>query len=405
MNYRHFVPEEKRALQRKNWLYSLGAILAIALYSTQFYLFNSGTLQISHMALLLFCGVCLLKYRADKPLFKGKTLLLFTAFIGYSTFVNLFYYLLRPEHEVYLVRSSLYLWFDYLIFISLITFNRLIPVSLFRKIYTIPFLVGLASIVLFYISGLGRYSYPPRYNAFFNDPNQMAFWTLCTLAVVIITESNKWIKRVMLLLAVFVCVVSMSRSGFSGLIFVLIGYFWNGFRALFAKKNRWKTLTAILFIVVVLAYTIKQYTNIMTTGGLNLFQRLIQTNVVNELTVRGYGILVHNPEYLFIGYGGGDMMRLGHPVEIHSTWGGILFYYGVIGLGLFVGFVYKLLRPLPIPALLVALGPMVYSFFTYGARTPIFYIFLAILFSYNQYIKPKQYDKLSDIQCSNSPVQ
>lgn len=405
IGYKHSTSAVKLALRRKKKLHYLGGLLALALFSTQFYLFSSGSLQLSHIMLLLFVALCAILYKTDRGMVKGTMFVLFTSFMLYSSCVNIWYYFFRVGHDTALLRASLYLWFDYIIFLSILQYSRFLTFSLFRKVYVYPFLASLLFLVAVYCLGLGRYDYAPRYNAFFNDPNQMAFWVLCALAVIVITEPNKWVKRAALIFAVWACLVSMSRAGFLGMLVLLSGYFYPNIKKLFVRKNLWKLILFVAGLVVAGGVSVKIYLGSQLANRLNIWERLMDTNMLGELVSRGYGLLLQNPEYLLVGYGGGELLALNHELEIHSTWGGILFYYGVIGLGLFVGFVYKILRPLPMPALLVALGPMVYSFFTYGARTPIFFIFLAVLFSYNRYIKPEQHDKLSNIQCSNSPVQ
>ena len=181
---------------------------------------------------------------------KGTMFVLFTSFMLYSSCVNIWYYFFRVGHDTALLRASLYLWFDYIIFLSILQYSRFLTFSLFRKAYVYPFLASLLFLVAVYCLGLGRYDYAPRYNAFFNDPNQMAFWVLCALAVIVITEPNKWVKRAALIFAVWACLVSMSRAGFLGMLVLLSGYFYPNIKKLFVRKNLWKLILFVAGLVV-----------------------------------------------------------------------------------------------------------------------------------------------------------
>lgn len=107
----------------------------------------------------------------------------------------------------------------------------------------------------------------------------------------------------------------------------------------------------------------------------------------SQVEGRGLFSFLDYPQYLIFGAGQGAH-GLYNPTgnEIHSTWLGILFYYGIIGISLFLIFLYQIFKKLSLSNKMILLGPMLYGFTTYSARTIIFWFLLAafLLFSNNK---------------------
>jgi hypothetical protein len=104
-------------------------------------------------------------------------------------------------------------------------------------------------------------------------------------------------------------------------------------------------------------------------------------SVRTQLLVRGYIRFVEAPQFLLYGAGQGGDDRFGefegYVYEIHSSLAAVLFYYGILGLILFLAFIWKLF---PIKHNLLFLSPLfVYGLFTYGLRAPYFWIALGFL--------------------------
>jgi hypothetical protein len=95
------------------------------------------------------------------------------------------------------------------------------------------------------------------------------------------------------------------------------------------------------------------------------------------------------PEYILWGAGHGEHERFngtagdGHAgTEVHSSFIGLLFYYGIFGASLFIVFIFFAIRKVPVPALLILLITFVFGLTTYSLRTPIFWVMLAFITSY-----------------------
>ena len=71
-----------------------------------------------------------------------------------------------------------------------------------------------------------------------------------------------------------------------------------------------------------------------------------------------------------------------HGLEIHSTWAGVLFYYGFPGISMFIWFLKVVIERLNFYQICILMGPLVYGFSTFGLRTPIFWIVIsAVIFA------------------------
>ncbi len=241
---------------------------------------------------------------------------------------------------------------------------------------SIPLLLAL----LFYFAGLGNYTFAPRYSGMFNDPNQMAFWVLCSLSSILLLSQNRLLNTTLFIVSVILCIATMSRSALVGLLPLGLGFYIKWFS--YIKRTSFKIASIVLVAMIIALITVHLFTEVQisedSTFGL-FYNRLVSTDVEGQLETRGYNILAEYDEYILFGAGQGDMARFGHDVEIHSTWLGILFYYGVVGFSLFVGIFVVLLRRAKLYEILIALAPILYGMSTYGARTPVFYIFIFAL--------------------------
>ena len=113
---------------------------------------------------------------------------------------------------------------------------------------------------------------------------------------------------------------------------------------------------------------------------LNVFERKV-SNAVDE---RGYSRILEFPEYILLGAGEGARYRFGdrHSHELHSTFGTLLFSYGVPGLLLFLGTLWMILRRKVFSIWVLASAPLVYSLTHQGMRMTWFWIFLLLVAFY-----------------------
>ncbi|KGN74584.1 hypothetical protein HR17_05485 [Porphyromonas gulae] len=346
----------------------------------QFYIFPSGQPQPAHVLALLFILTVFLKTPTFKTL-NEKPITLFAIYTLYTIVINAICTFLYSDQTF--LPNILYSAFNFLLFLSAATFFTEKERALTKYVKK-PILISLALTVFFYVIGIGRYDFFPRYNAFFNDPNQMAHWALCCFSILcLLGVKNRWLIIGGFSLLV-ICITSSSRSALLGLFPLLLGYLIYTRENIKAKsKSNIGLFLFILFITILITslYILIEYRLWEKSESLSfILERTESTDTSQQLDERGYNLFFQYPEYLLFGSGHGGFGRFNRAEEIHSNWMGLLFYYGLIGFILFVSHLFIMLKKLPLHLKLIAIGPLLYGFSTFGLRTPVFYFYLASLY-------------------------
>ena len=339
--------------------------VASAFFMSQFYLWSSGLPQFSHIFVVLAILASMLK---NKIVNVSYISLLFI-FVMYATLVNLIWFFVNDFDSEYLI-STVYWIFNIALFIILINIKNIEMLNkILLKIIFISYILEL----LLWVSGLGRYGFSPRYNGFFNDPNQMAFWILSSCCIYLYISENKKNNIFIFCSAVFLILLTLSRSAMLAIPFILVSLI---------IKQKGSFLSRVMFYIISVLGVLVASLFLYSKGFFgDLISRL--TLGINEkdtqIEDRGFYALLNYPEHLFFGAGQGGY-AIYHPTgnEIHSNWFGILFYYGALGLFLFVAFLYKIFKKLDFPDKMLFLAPMLYGFTTYSARTSIFWFVISI---------------------------
>lgn len=345
--------------------------LSVAFLFSQFYLWKSGLPQISHILIV----ICILLGYKEKILI-DRSIFLFI-FLSYSILVNLFWTLVNYDLD-YIV-SIIYWIFNFILFLLIINFSFEQTNKLFSNlVILIPFSYVL--IIFMWSIGLGSHSFFPRYNGFFNDPNQMAFWVLSTCCIFLLISNNFFKNFVVYSMSVFLILLTMSRSALLGVFFITLALLIKQRGDLNRKLMFFILASFFVFVIIFYLYFIGVFDE--------LILRMIEGLSASEEQAegRGFDIILKYPEYLFFGAGQGAY-SLYHSagLEIHSTWLGILFYYGIIGLGIFLIFLFNIFKDLELSNKLLFLAPMIYGFTTYNARTTIFWFLLSIFILFLKY--------------------
>lgn len=354
-----------------NKYYLIAFIWFFGVFGSQLYIFPSGTIQPSHFFLILAMGVSTLQIKSIKRIDSSILKYLFI-FIVYSTTINMVWSII--EEDLVFLYSSAFWFFGFGVLISATlhlnnkNISYLLKLSVFISILFLYFLWAL---------GLGRYKFSPRYNALFNDPNQMAFWILCALSTYIFLSSKKkkYLLLSLVLISGFLIFTTISRSALLGFSFLLIGVAFR-FQRFDIKVSLSRRVTYLIVGIVVFLLALFYLGS--TEAYTVIIDRFSSTDFGSQAEVRGYSRLSLYPEYLFFGSGQGLDGRFNpRDQEIHSNWVALLFYYGIIGLALFLCFLYKIFIKLDLDEKFVFLGPLIYGFSTYGLRSPIFWVFIA----------------------------
>ena len=337
-------------------------LLSSIVILSQFYLFSSGIPQISDYLLAGFFTILLLSRRTRALRLFWPLAPFLMLFLGYVLISNTLWALSVGTNDF--LMSSLYFVFgsSILLFIPswLLGLSPSKQKPVLHKLQ-FSFLLGLGLLALLAILQIGR-SLDFRFHAFFNDPNQMAYWALCCassfyLLEIYLKKNIRFNFRNFIPWSFLVPIIFSSASRSSFLPFatltVIIAFeifdVADLFRRIFSNLLRFKYNHIIIFLIML-------FIGIQVPSTISFFienesvapviARVTSTDVAEELDDRGYTRAGDNIHYLIFGMGQGAHQRFGTKLEIHSSWFGLVFYYGIPGTVLFGLFLYFLLTKL-----------------------------------------------------------
>ena len=405
----------KHTLGATGWLRAW----AIYLIAFPFYFFPAGSAQPSDIFIVVLIGFYIL---GRKFQLKGALKEPFTRFLRfciYLTLVNFGVFIAMLGQ-----RSSGLPWY---IISSFYVYNLVVmgfALSLYRQygkqfIYTTAYacvFAGILQIVLSY--ALQTNAEGIRGAMFFTNPNQLGYYSLCGLAIILVLETMIKIPRLIVYISFFVfsylALVSVSKAALGSMIILFGAYLIAN--KIFSFRN-------ILAVIVVGGLG---FVGVTQSEFGKRFQENLEVRNQNEETrpdeiteweYRGYDRITNHPEYLVFGAGEGGYNRFDTYItnhEIHSSFGTIAFSYGIPGTTLFIMFIFSLLKKLPWYYLIYSLPLFAYGVTHMGLRFTIFWVALMMfpiirmermkVDFYKQIIARRKHIKGSEIKTPKSQV-
>lgn len=334
---------------------------------------ESGVPQIADywmatLMLLVFAGIGIFLWRRFVP-----TVFAFAAFAAYALAVNLVWTVMVREPELPFLRSSLFYLYDLLLFVVV-----LVLYSCFGRAFLRVTLYAIAASVFLQVLlspfAVDRMTF--RQSLHFNNPNQLGYYAvlagtvfyLCTLKI----RVNPVLQVCVYTAVGYLAVVSLSKAALLalGALFVLV------------MLNRMAMLLlGGLALGAALLMVKPPPPGLGHNLGYNLERRIETEDADESFAKRGYDRILNHPEYLLFGAGEGANYRFisEHPGEMHSSWGTVLFSYGILGAGLFAYGLWVLVRHVPLRAGLALLPVLLYGSAHQGLRFTLFWVFLGVL--------------------------
>jgi hypothetical protein len=365
-------------------------VVSLFVMGTAFYILPPGHMQPGHYLAVIIVLISASFIRLNSLNLGDKWLLVFGVYV---TALNTYYYFDLRNVEFFV--SILFWCYNIALFIAL---SHLLTYSEKARI-ALPYVFLICTFSLFVLWAVG-YSrddmvFEQRYLGQFNDPNQMGYWLICSfLSFYFLVKKgvllNRYFQLCFLCLVVTLIVTTESRSALIGLIPLTAGFIWFNF-------GKYKlTIAKVLLIIMVIVSIFgvfkfskgvseNPHAQVLHKDKKNKknfdtpLDRLLATDWHEEASIRGYFRPIKHPQYLLFGAGHGQESRFNSIREIHSSFLSVFFYYGIVGLVLFMAFLYQIFRRLSLPEALMLSAPFVYGLFTYGFRTPIFWVLMAIV--------------------------
>jgi hypothetical protein len=353
-----------------------------------FYLYASGLPQPAHILMLVASIAIILinkKYCIDILNINKKLI----AFLIYVLTVNIIWYLIYKN--IIFIINSLYWIYGFILMMSVLCiFSDEWLIGWIKKLI----LLQLIFVFISYLAGWGGFTYWPRYEFYFNGPNQLAYFALSMLIVYTTLDRDNSSIGLLIVYFLAICVAFMTGArslylAFTPMVGILIymarGCYWRQFLFIF-----FPIFAYYLFDIFELPWHISnqaQHSNI----GEKTFDRFRELcvscsptdyySIEHQLRARGYLRILDFPQYLLFGAGQGLDERFGSigdfTYEIHSSLFGVLFYYGITGFILFLMSTYVFFKN---KINITLLSPLfVYGLFTYGLRSPYFWVVLGFV--------------------------
>ncbi len=306
-------------------------------------------------------------------------------FVIYVTIVNsLWFFFIDQSMEKRFptfVHSFFYI-FNFLVLRSILILSRS-----FRDkflLYTI-YGIGLGMILQVFLA-FAMGSTGSRNSLFFNNPNQLGYYALLSGSLFVYAVKHVKVPTYFQLASYFsfffLTLLSSSKAALAGSIILITLAVLN--QGLFSIRQ---------FFILGIAIVIGAYFVSQGELGSNLFNyslkrfELIGQSKDDSYEGRGYDRILNDPDYMVLGAGEGGYQRFDTLLdagEIHSSFGTLIFCYGIIGFVLFMRFLFAVFKGSSFFELLYFLPVFAYSITHNGLRDTLFWVFLGVVYLLNE---------------------
>jgi O-Antigen ligase len=304
--------------------------------------------------------------------------------------VNLYWY--GQLQETGFLRHAIYYVFNFGAFLVTVSLARTLGdrfITAFR--IAIAIAIFLEIVALFVLSPSAF-----RSAGTFNSPNQLGYWALllsCCLLVLKRDQKLNLLDFAVLCGAGYLTMASLSKAAMLAFVLLLVT------AIVFQRLTRPIKLlfTALAVIASAVAITDStQFDKVQSVGVVeSVSERLsnIGGQGDDSLGGRGYDRIWRFPEYLILGAGEGAYWRFSAfqinarqtDLEMHSTFGTVLFAYGIVGLTLFLALLALVFWRAPLGHALYSLPIWAYGMTHQGSRDTMLWVFLGLVFGLAHY--------------------
>lgn len=384
----NFLVDNKNKMLKYN--YSKFDKIILFLYSSYFVLFpyyfwDSGLPQLSDLIIVLALIIYLLNGKFKLYLFIKVKPFLFTGllFISYVIFSNLVWTIIVDNPGKMWIVPAYYI-FNFIVCVFTISLYAEYGKKFLKIIYKAIIISTLCQLIMLITSGGFTGG---RMTLSFNNPNQLGYYALLTSSILIFLSDKVEIKGLWFLIALIsnllLIIASLSSTAIVSYMGLMLLYIFSK-----TENKKIKRKTIFFLIILLLAiFVIHKVTDVFKNHkaiyGLRTRASTVERKTENLITDRGYYRITEYPEYWILGAGEGAYLeRFGRIMEFHSTLGNIQVSYGIIGLILFLKFLYLALKNNKFRDWYILFCILIYGITHNGIRNSLFWIFLALLVSF-----------------------
>lgn len=355
-----------------------------------FYVFKSGLPQPSDLAMALAVFMSVSGVVARMPVHSSLYLLGASTVVWFAI-VNLIWFgMLRDPR---FVLSSLYYVYNFAVVAAIVTMFAHLGESFIRTTMAALFVASGIEVVAVLVLGGDMV----RGIGTFNNPNQLGYWVLLATTAWIVLKGRSGLNGIDLILFSangYLVMKSLSKAAISSFyLLIVMAVLFQGF----ARGWRFPLLVAFCFGVGAVTFQPQTVDKILNEGivakVINHFDGALSEND-STAEGRGYDRIWLHPWHLFVGAGEGAFARFTDKsgdkgIEMHSTWGTILFSYGIVGFSLLAACLLAIFRPAPWQHWLYFVPVALYGVTHQGVRFTMLWILFGIIFGMAQHTRSR----------------
>ncbi len=359
------------------------ALWAVHLFLTPLYLFKSGLPQPADVIALVPAALSAMFYIVNtraRPSGPFLPLSLFMLLVG---LVNVVHFMVLPDSAF--LKSILFYGYNALIFgFGCLLLHEdprgTVRVSIYG--FAAALFMQLAVVLVAPAHNFVRES------GWFNNPNQLGYWALLSLACVAVLRGQEKLR----IIDVVLCGVALLLALFSTSKAALACFAILVPLILLGPQSRplWRLVT-VVSVAAALAFSIMHWGGIgNAVNQVHVLNKTVERFAMlgqdpdDSLEGRGYDRISTYPAYIFLGAGEGGYARfasgLYHSIELHSGLGTVLFCYGIAGLALILWFFAAIMRHARLYEIVIGILPLIYGLTHQNMRFTTFWILLALIY-------------------------
>ncbi len=355
-------------------------IIYLALFPL--YFFPSGNPQVADFYIVVVIGFFILQGKLKAPAAFRTINRTFLFLLGYIAIVNLSLFVVRtglPSKGLpWYVITSFYLY-NYLVFRLVLALYARHRGNFIRA--TVAGLLFGALMTVLVDSGSASGG-TIRGSLSFQTSNQLGYYSLILLSVLLLLQKVVRIPALVIYVVTGLCFYMAATSISNAAIFSVVILF-----GIFILDRGLLNLRTISFLLVVgLGGLFLLFNTEFGQSTIARYQYRVDTSVresagVSEVEYRGYDRMFNHPEYMILGAGEGAYNRFDTFIEnheMHSSFGTILFCYGIPGFTLFLLLIYRCLKGLRLGVVVYTLPIFAYGVTHMGLRFTVFWIAMAL---------------------------
>lgn len=330
------------------------------------YLLPSGTLQIGDFFLVISFLFCILEKKKIPFNKKDINFYLFVLFVIFINSVYCIYYFFTAE-ILHFFKTNLYYIFN---LFAVISFRNFSTNKKFQDNICNIFIFNIFFQMISVFLHFGVWYGGSRFMGTYNDPNQFAFAILTTCCMILCITSD-YTKKIICIVASMYLIFISGSTGMLGAMMLII--FFSIFRRLIHRPIIFLSVIS-LFVLSFSFFT--SYIEKINLSAFRLENKLNSGNPIESFIYdRNIDLVLNNLEKCLYGVGEGFLTRFeGNSLEVHSTWIGLIFYYGIIPFVYLLLWIIEQLKKIKMTYIPIFVAIIIEAFTLANQRQPSFWI-------------------------------